>query len=132
MFWKFWMSSGPSGALSRQPPGAEAGGAKRDRGGRSGLGMPWLVQRGDKWSLSDYFGETAADSCIAWLSAQAQCIFFFFLMLWVWSYLLWQTSRGDHPSFDNLENDCIGRRVEGGIERERDWVRIENICSVHL
>ena len=34
------MSSGLSGALSRQPPGAEAGGAKRDRGGRSGLGVP--------------------------------------------------------------------------------------------
>lgn len=101
--------------------GAEAGGAKRERGGRSWLAMPWLVQQGDKWSLSDYFGETAADSCTAWLSAQAQCIFFFFFfLLWVWSYLLWQTSPGDHPSFDNLENDCIGRRVEGGIERERE------------
>ena len=64
--------------------------------------------------------------------------FSFFFLLWVWSYLLWQTSPGDHPSFDNLENDCIGKRVEGGIERERerererDWVAIENICSMHL
>lgn len=48
---------------------------KADHGGRSWLAMTWLVQQGDKWSLSDYFGETAADSCTAWLSAQAQCIF---------------------------------------------------------
>ena len=113
-------------------PGAEVGGARQERGGESWQVTPWLAQQGDKWSLSDYFGETATDSCTAWLSAQARCISF----LLVWSYLLWQTSSGDHPSFDNLENDCVGRREEKERERERErereGVRIENVFSMHL
>lgn len=46
----------------------------------------------------------------------AQCTSSLYFFLLVWSYLLWQTSPGDHPSFDNLENDCIGRR-KGGRDR---------------
>lgn len=50
-------------------------GAWWEHSGKSWHVIPWLAQRGDKWSLSDYFGETATDSYTAWLSAQAHCIF---------------------------------------------------------
>lgn len=96
-------------------PGAQVGGARQGHGGKSRYVTPWLAQQGDKWSLSDHLGETATDSWMAWLGVQAQCICFPL----VWFYLLWQTSPGDHPSFDNLENACIGRRGGGGINRER-------------
>lgn len=90
-------------------PGAEVGGAKREHGGKSWHVIPSLAQQGDKWSLPDYFGETAADSCTAWLSAQAHCIFF----LLVWSYLLWKTNPGDHL-FTTWKMTILG----GGWEEE--------------
>jgi hypothetical protein len=40
-------------------------------------------------------------------SMHKHIVFFFPL---VWSYLLWQTNPGDHPSSDNLGNECIGKR----------------------
>lgn len=93
-------------------PGAEEGGAKRERGGKSWHVIPWLAQQGDKWSLSDYFGETATDSCTAWLSAQAHCIFFFFLY-WF-----------DLTFYNNLALETIyllttwKMTVLGGVEKE--------------
>lgn len=55
--------------------------------------------------------------CTAWLSAQAQCIFFFNAMGLILPFMT--NLPGDHPSFDNLEMTVLGGRVEGGIERER-------------
>lgn len=107
--------------------GAEVGGARQGHDGKSGYVTLWLAQQGDKWSLSYSLGKTATDSCMAWLSVQAHCIFFPL----GWFYLLWQTSPGDHPSFDNLENDCIGRREGGGIKRERKRLSLNWKCMFY-
>lgn len=48
-----------------------------------------------------------------------------FLFLLVWSYLLWHTIPGDHPSPDNQGNDCIGKRQRGG---EQGKIEMELNC----
>lgn len=71
--------------------GAEVGGARQEHGGKSRHVIPWLAQQGDKWSLSDTFGETATDSCTAWLNAQAHCIFFYWFDLTFYDKLALET-----------------------------------------
>lgn len=99
-------------------------GSTWDRGGRSQAGACWEVKLCDTVGLSArrqmksvrFLGRNSH-----WLlPSLAQCtssLYLFFSL--VWFYLLWQTSPGDHPSFDKLEKDCIGSWEGGELKRGR-------------